>query len=101
MTAWRHCREDLYIRNESAATTHEIRVAILDDGRVRHEKTYRLAPGQDGCSVNLLPAGRYTITVTLDGGPSSTATVRVGDTPERTIVAEVADERVTITEGHE
>jgi hypothetical protein len=99
-TRWRRQREDLYVHNASRETTHEVRITVVKRGRTCHEKTYRLRPGQTGCSFHLVPAGRYVVTATVDGGQTATGEVRIGDTPDRTIVVELCDGSVTVGEGH-
>ncbi|WP_324760815.1 hypothetical protein [Haloarcula montana] len=100
-TEWRRRREDLSVHNDSSETAHEVRITVRDDGGVCHEETYRLNPGQSGCSLDLLSDGRYTVAVTLENDTETTATVFVGDTPARTIVVRLTDDDVTIEQGHE
>jgi len=99
--AWRRRREDLYVHNDSSGTTHEVRITVRDDDGVCHEETYRLAPGQSGCSLDLLSGGQYTVTATLDDGPEATGTALVGDAQARTIVVELTDGDVTVEQGHD
>lgn len=99
-TRWRRQQEDLYVHNASRETTHEVQLTVARHGRVCHEKTYRLGPGQTGCSFHLAPAGRYVVTATVDGDQTATGEVRIGDTPERTIVVELDAGSVTVEEGH-
>ena len=58
-----------------------------------------MLPDQSGSSVNLLPAGEYTVVATLDGRLSKTAVVEVSDDPEQTIVIEVINGALKITDG--
>jgi hypothetical protein len=98
-TQWRLESEDLHIRNHDQATKYEITLEIKQDGETQHHAEYHLLPDQSGSSVNLLPAGEYTVVASLDGRVSKTAIVDVSDEPAETIVIEIINGNLKITEG--
>ena len=96
---WRRRNEDLHIANRDSERGHDIDVEIRDGDETAHRGRYRLVPDQSGSSVNLLPAGQYAVTATVDGSVRETATVRVSDRPDQTIYIEVADGSVEFPAG--
>jgi hypothetical protein len=98
-TQWRLESEDLHIRNHDQANDYDISLEIKQAGETHHKAEYRLLPDQSGSSVNLLPAGEYTVVATLDGRLSKTAVVDVSDDPGETIVIEVINGSLKITDG--
>lgn len=98
-TRWRLESEDLHVRNHDRRTEHDVRLEIRRDDELRHRGEYHLLSDQSGSSVNLLEAGEYTVSATVDDAASETATVRVSDDPNETIVVEIINGAVRITEG--
>ncbi|MFC5133251.1 MULTISPECIES: hypothetical protein [Haloferacaceae] len=98
-TRWRLESEDLHVRNHDPETAHDVRLTIRRDDERRHHAEYHLLPDQSGSSVNLLQPGAYAVTAAVDDGETETATVCVSDEPEQTIVVEVINGSVRISEG--
>jgi hypothetical protein len=98
-TRWRLESEDLHIRNHDHASSYDITLDIIDGEETKHHAEYHLLPDQSGSSVNLLPAGEYTVAATIDGQLSKTAVVEVSDEPDQTIVIEIINGKLKITEG--
>ncbi len=98
-TRWRLESEDLHVRNHDRRTEHDVRIAIRRDDEVCHRAEYHLLSDQSGSSVNLLAAGEYAVTAAVDDGEPRTATVRVSDDPNETIVVEIINGAVRISEG--
>lgn len=98
-TRWRLESEDLHVRNHDPETAHDVRLTIRRDGERCHRAEYRLLPDQSGSSVNLLQPGEYAVTAAVDDAEPETATVRVSDDPDRTIVVEIINGSVRISEG--
>jgi len=96
---WRLESEDLHIRNRDLTVAHDVQVTIRRDDEVYHAADYRLRPGQSGSSVNLLPAGEYTVRASIDDAFAKTAVVRVSDEPDATIVLEIRDGSLRITDS--
>lgn len=83
-----------------------------DDSQYEYEATYELAPGAVTTEMGIVPPGRYDVIVvgTADptGGDRSdtgtkpveeATTCNVGEEPPRTIVVEVGNGIVSVTEG--
>ncbi|MUW14867.1 hypothetical protein GJ633_09475 [Halorubrum sp. CBA1125] len=98
-TRWRLESEDLHVRNHDPRTDHDVRLTIRRDGDRCHHAEYHLLPAQSGSSVNLLQSGEYTVTAVVDDTERETATVRVSDDPNQTIVVEIINGSVRISEG--
>jgi len=96
---WRRKKEDLHIENHDSHNSHDIGVVIRASGSVVHRGDYHLLPDQSGCSVTLVPAGRYTVTATLDDREEATAELRVSDHLDKTICIDVTANSVTIRQG--
>ena len=98
-TRWRLESEDLHIHNHDHASSYDITLDIRDGEATKHHGEYHLLPDQSGSSVNLLPAGEYTVAATVDGQLSKTAVIEVSDEPDQTIVVEIINGNLKITEG--
>jgi hypothetical protein len=96
---WRRKKEDLHIENHDPNTSHDIAVTIRANGSVVHRGDYHLLPDQSGCSVNLVPVGRYTVTATLENKEQATAELRVSDHINETICIDVTENSVSISQG--
>lgn len=96
---WRRKKEHLHIQNRDPDTSHDVDVTIRADDDVVHRGEYHLLPAQSGCSVNVVPAGRYTVTASVDDSDRATAELRVSNHIDETICIEVADSAVSIHQG--
>lgn len=91
--------EDVHVRNYDGRETHHLRLRAVDgDGRAV-ERSYRLGPGATESETDLLPAGEYDVEVELDGLRRWAGHCRVDDGPEHTVLVEVGNGLVSITEG--
>jgi hypothetical protein len=91
------------VRNSGART---------DDSQYEYEATYELAPGAVTTEREIVPAGRYDVSVVGAADPAGgdesdrgtkpveeATTCNVGDKPPQTIVVEVGNGIVSVTEG--
>jgi len=90
--------EDVHLRNYDARETHHLWLRAVGEGRTV-ERTYRLGPGTTESETGLLPPGEYDVEVELDGLRRWAGRCRVDDGPEHTVLVEVGNGLVSITEG--
>lgn len=95
---WRRKKEHLHIQNHDD-TSHDIEVTIRANNTEVHRGEYHLFPDQSGCSVNVVPAGCYTVTATVDDTDRATAQLRVSNHIDETICIDIADSAVSIHQG--
>jgi hypothetical protein len=90
--------EDVHVRNYDARETHRLGVRAVGGGRTV-ERTYRVGPGATESERDALPPGEYDVEVELDGLRRWTGHCRVDEGPEHTVLIEVGNGLVSITEG--
>jgi hypothetical protein len=90
--------EDVHLRNYDARETHHLWLRAAGEDRTV-ERTYRLGPGTTESETDLLPPGEYDVEVELDGLRRWAGRCRVDDGPEHTVLVEVGNGLVSITEG--
>lgn len=92
--------EDVHVRSYAHRETYELELEVIGaDGEVALAETYALAPGAVKSEVNALPAGTYEVRATLDDDRSETRSCRVDDSPAGTILIEVGNGVLSLTEG--
>jgi hypothetical protein len=90
--------EDVLLRNYDALETHYLQLRAVGEDRTV-ERTYRLGPGTVESETDVLPAGEYHVEVEIDGPRRWAGHCRVDDGPEQTVLVEVGNGLVSITEG--
>ena len=90
--------EDVHVRNYDGDETHELEVRAVGADRTV-ERTYRVGPGATESDTGVLPPGEYDVEVELDGLKRWAGHCRVGERPEHTVLVEVGNGLVSITEG--
>jgi len=92
--------EDVYVRSYAHHETHELDLEVVGaDGTVALAETYALDPGAVKSEINALPAGTYEVRAVLDGDRRATRPCRVDGSPAGTIVIEVGNGVLSLTEG--
>lgn len=92
--------EDVHVRSYAHRETYDLRIDVLDpDGDVALSESYALEPGAVKSEINALPAGAYEVRAILDGDRRETRYCRVDDSPAGTIVIEVGNGVLSLTEG--
>lgn len=91
--------EDIHLRNYDMEQSHRVWINVVADGEQLLETTRRLRPGGVRSIEDTLPPGEYDIEVGIDGLRREVERCRVGDAPERTVVVEMGNGIVSITEG--
>jgi len=92
--------EDVHVRSYAHRETHELELEVIGaDGEVALAATYALDPGAVKSEINALPAGTYEVRATLDGDRRETRPCRVDGSPAGTVVIEVGNGVLSLTEG--
>jgi hypothetical protein len=91
--------EDIHIRNYDTRESHTLWVRVVEDGTCVFERSYRLRPGEAESELDALPEGEYDVEVELDGLRRRVGRCEVGEGPERTVLVEMGNGTVSVTEG--
>jgi hypothetical protein len=91
--------EDVHIRNYDGREAHSLHVRMVGDNGVVFEERYRLAPGGAESELGVVPAGEYDVEVELDGLRRRAGRCAVGEGPEHTVLVEMGNGTVSVTEG--
>lgn len=92
--------EDLHIRNYDPHKAYDLTVSVEDPaGRTVFEERYYLQPGQRRSEKRILDRGTHEVTVTLDNVRKRSIEAEVGPDPERTVLIEVGNDTVSVTQG--
>ncbi len=92
--------EDLHVRSYAHEWAYDVTVEVFTpDGDVAFEADYYLQPGDVESEVDALPAGEYEVRATLDDDDRRTLRCRIGSSPDRTVVVEVGNGVLSLTEG--
>ncbi|MFB6359961.1 MAG: hypothetical protein ABEH59_01415 [Halobacteriales archaeon] len=92
--------EDIHVRNYDHQWGYDLTLEVFDaDGEAVLETRYYLPPGQFESEINALPAGRYAVQATLDNRKDASAEVRIDTDVEHTLVVEVGNGALSLTEG--
>jgi hypothetical protein len=91
--------EDIFIRNFDTRRSYDLTVRIRDAEGIVFADQYYLTPGRTEHETDRLTAGEYEITVELDGRRREQRTCQVGSTVGNTVLVEVGNGIVSITEG--
>lgn len=91
---------DAHLRNYDPYREYDLALTLRDDdGQVCFEETYYFQPGQSVTVCDALDPGRYEVTAVLDATRRETATCRVGPAPAHTILVELGNSTVSVTQG--
>ena len=93
--------EQLYLRSYDHKWAYDLDIEITDgSGTVVFENRYYLQPGHSRSQTDVLPAGTYDVTVTLDNTLQRSLRCRIDDSIKNTAVIEVGNGSVSLTTGH-
>jgi hypothetical protein len=91
--------EAVHVRNYDGHETHHVRLRAVDGAGHAIERSYRLAPGTTESERDALPLGEYDVEVEVDGLRRWAGHCRVDLRPEHTVLVEIGNGLVSITEG--
>lgn len=95
-----HRTETLFIRNYDVTWSYDLDVTVVDsDGDVVFDDRFYLRPGETVSEHDVIGDGTYDVTAVLDNRRSKTGTCEVGDGPDETILVELGNGIVSVTEG--
>jgi hypothetical protein len=90
---------DLFVRNFDTTRTNHLTVRVRDDDGIVFASRYALTPGKTECEVGRLGPGEYDVIVELDSQRRERATCQIGPGPEKTILVEIGNGTVSVTQG--
>ncbi|MFC6871910.1 hypothetical protein [Halobellus marinus] len=92
--------EDLHIRSYAHREAYDLRLEVATlDGDTVFQDSYYLQPGATESELDAVPAGEYEIRATLDRQRTETLRCRLGPEPDRTVLIEVGNGILSLTEG--
>lgn len=92
--------EDLHLRNYDRQWGYDISLEVVgEDGEDVYEQSYYLQPGQVVSERDVLPAGEYEVRATMDNLRETALECRIDADPEHTVVIEVGNGALSLTEG--
>lgn len=100
-TALQHARrgEAVHVRNLDPERSYRLSLAVRDDDGVPLDETYVLAPGATRSDPGPLAPGVYDVVAELAAGDRDTARCAVGERPAHTVLVELGNGAVSVTEG--
>lgn len=92
--------EDLHLRNYDADRAYAPTLVVTTpDGEEVLRRTYHLPPGRSRSERDRLPPGEYVVRGRLDGRHADRARCRVDDDPDATVLVELGNGVVAVSEG--
>lgn len=92
--------EDIHVRNYDHQWGYDLSIKVTDaESDVVFVKRYYLPPGRVESELDALPSGEYEIEATLDNLKQATLTCRIDDDPEHSLVIEIGNGALSLTEG--
>lgn len=92
--------EDVFVRNYDFERTYRLTLFLeAVDGSDTYERSYHLRPGQAVSELGVVDAGEYRVRVELDGARRAFDRCSVGPSPAETILVEVGNGVVSVSEG--
>lgn len=92
--------EDLLVRNYDHRWGYDLAIEAIDvSGEIVFERSYYLQPGQLKSEAGVLDEGEYEIRAVLDNLQEATISCRVDAEAEHTVVVEVGNGALSLTEG--
>lgn len=91
--------EEIHIRNFDTRRTHSLTIKVRDSQGLVFANRYQLTPGKTASELGQVPPGEYEIHVKLDGRRRQTARCEVDGTLDKTVLVEVGNGTVSVTEG--
>ncbi|MFB6301225.1 MAG: hypothetical protein ABEH65_13310 [Halobacteriales archaeon] len=96
----RSASEEILIRSYDHRWAYDLEIEAVDAaGESIYRKRYYLQPGQIEGVRNELPTGEYELWITLDNTHHKTVDCRIGSAPEDTVVIEIGNGTMSITQG--
>lgn len=91
--------EEIHIRNFDVKRPYDLTIQVSDNQGLVFANRYYLTPGKTESELDQLPPGEYEIEVELDGMRRETVRCEVDETPDKTVLIEVGNGTVSVTEG--
>lgn len=91
--------EDVLLRNYDGDVAHDVGVTVSRGDAPAFDATYRLAPGETKSVADAAPSGSYDVEVRVDDRPRDVSRCRLGDDPPGTILVEIGNGVVSVTNG--
>lgn len=92
--------EEVFVRNYDVERTYRLTISLTAvDGDDEYATTHRLRPGQAVSELGVVEPGRYRVRVDCDGARHATDEVFVGPAPAETLLIEVGNGAVSVSEG--
>ncbi|MFD1597836.1 hypothetical protein [Halobellus rarus] len=92
--------EDVHVRSYAHQMGYDLEIELVDsDGSVAFRDRYYLQPGETEGEVDAVPDGEYEVRAVLDGDRETDRRCRIGSDPEETVVVEVGNGILSLTEG--
>lgn len=91
--------EEIHIRNFDIERTHNLTLKVRDSQGLAFATRYQLTPGKTASEIGQLPPGEYEVSVELNNQRRQTTRCEVDRTLDKTILVEVGNGTVSVTEG--
>jgi hypothetical protein len=92
--------EQVFLRSFDHRRGYDLEVELRrPDGEPVLDRRYYLPPGGTASELDLDVDGRYAVRVTMDNGVSRERECRVGPAPADTLVVEVGNGALSLTQG--
>lgn len=92
--------EEIYLRNYDRQWGYDLSLEVVgQNGGDVFEQWYYLQPGQVVCERDVLRHGEYEVQVTMDNLQEATLECHIDTDPEHTLVIEVGNGALSLTEG--
>ena len=91
--------EDILIRNYDHQRGYDLHLVVTHVDETAFQKRYYLQPGETISECDLLPSAQYEVTVTLDNTQEATRHCRIGQSLNHTVVIEIGNKALSLTEG--
>lgn len=93
--------EAIRIRSYDHQWAYDLDVELVTAaGDTVFQERYYLLPGHVESESDIVPNGDYEVRVTLDNAHHETLQCRIDSTPDYTVVVEVGNGALALTEGH-
>ncbi|MFC7073775.1 hypothetical protein ACFQJ7_07830 [Halovenus rubra] len=91
--------EEIHIRNFDVSRDYDLTIEVRDADSVVFSSRYHLTPGKTVSEFGQLSPGTYEVYVELDGHRQQTVRCEVDEWPDQTVLVEVGNGTVSVTEG--
>jgi hypothetical protein len=91
--------EDVHIRNFDIERVYDLTLKVRDEDGLSFANQYHLTPGKTVSELDRLPPGYYVVEATINDRRSDMTVCEIGLTPAKTVLVEIGNGTVSITEG--